>query len=74
MHILEEHFGAIFCITLLGIFVLWDIADKKLPLEGTEQHECSLKKIDKPLLFWIKILVALQILTLFFSILNYFKY
>lgn len=83
MSAIEGHMGTILNIIFLIILVTWllvselldkkYIADTKAPVCQTDQMNRSVSSKNS-LLFWMKVLVVIQGLTLLFSMLSYFKY
>ena len=83
MSAIEGHMGTILNIIFLIVLVTWllvselldkkSITDTKEPVCQTEQMKRSVSSKNS-LLFWMKVLVVLQGLTLLFSMLSYFKY
>lgn len=83
MSAIEGHMGTILNIIFLIVLVTWllvselldkkSITDTKEPVCQTEQMKRSVSSKNS-LLFWMKVLVVIQGLTLLFSMLSYFKY
>lgn len=83
MSAIEGHMGTILNIIFLIVLVTWLLVSEQLDkksITDTKEHVWQTDQINRSvsaknsLLFWIKVLVVLQGLTLLFSMLSYFKY